>query len=50
LPLLIVNHANFAGTNAVIGTDKTSFDTVLRAFLALWEYEIIACRLNELSF
>jgi hypothetical protein len=27
----ISDHANFAGSNAVIGSDKTFIDTVLRA-------------------
>ena len=31
LPTLVVNHANFARSNAIIGSDKTFIDTVLRA-------------------
>jgi hypothetical protein len=36
LPTLIINYANFAGSNTVIGSDKTFVDTVLRA-LSDWE-------------
>jgi hypothetical protein len=27
----VVNHADFAGPNAIVGADKTFIDTVLRA-------------------
>src|SRR5580704_13279639 len=36
----VSDHANFAGSNAVIGSDKAFIDTVLRA-LSDWEYKII---------
>jgi len=36
LAALIVDYTNFAGSNAIIGSDKTFFDTVLRA-LSDWE-------------
>src|SRR5208282_5114059 len=40
----ISDYANFAGSNAVIGSDKTFVDTVLRA-VSDWEWEIITWRL-----
>src|ERR1700691_190857 len=37
----VSDHANFTGSNAVVGSNKTFVDTVLRA-LSDWEKEIIA--------